>query len=102
LQLATISDCVGIGVATPFPPLVGVIVVGSGVLTADGTKALKDVGNATVFDKEIAVVEDMKPVDCSVGIIVLGAGSSSASTQYDFPTVRFPQSAVMLGFYAFH
>jgi hypothetical protein len=77
-----------------------VIVVGGGVLTADGTKTLEDVGTVIVFDREVAGVDDVKPVDCLVDIIVLGTGSSPASTQYDFPTVRFPQSAVMFGFYA--
>jgi hypothetical protein len=84
LQLVTIPGWVGIGVAIPFPMLVEVVVIGGGVLVADGVTA--------GFDEEVASVEEVNIIEDFVdeAWLVVGAGSFIASTQYEFPTTRFP------------
>jgi hypothetical protein len=96
----TIPGCVGIGVATPFPISVEAVFVGGGVLIVDGTSVLKEIGVETVFEVEVASVEDVKLVGSveDENWVGAGAGSPIASTQYDLPTVRFPQLAVIFGF----
>jgi hypothetical protein len=64
------------------------IVVDGGVLTSDGTKTLEDVGIATVIDKEVADVEDLRGVDGLVDVIVLGAGFYAAPVRdCEFSTI---------------
>jgi hypothetical protein len=60
-------------------------------------------GGVTAFEVvEVANAEDVKAgEDCAdeLGLgIVSGGGSLAASTQYDLPTIRLPQSAAMEGF----
>lgn len=47
---------------------------------------------------EVDETEGARVEACPV-VVEPGAGSEMASTQYDFPTTKFPQSAVMEGFY---
>jgi hypothetical protein len=72
--------------------LVDVVVVGTGLLVDDGFGVV-----------EVANVEDTKTVDNVVDEDGIGTGSGAgsviASTQYDFPTIRLPHSAVIEGFY---
>jgi hypothetical protein len=102
----------GEGVETP---LVGVVVVGAGVVDDDILRveeglvttalelddAVVSAGgelNVVGLDVEgVANVEDAGGVNEGCGVEE-GEGSLIASTQYEFPTTRPPQSAVMDGF----
>jgi hypothetical protein len=79
---------VGWGVAIPLPALVVVLATGV-VLTVEEVTIT---GGAEDFN-EVGVDEGA----CVVGPGA-GAGSSIASTQYDFPGTRPPQEAVIEGF----
>ena len=93
----------GEGVAIPFPDVV--VVGGSVVVSIDLTVVIGAViGTLDVDDVVDTIHFDV--VEVNVGVEVVDdelcddGGSDVASTQYDFPMVRPPQSAVMDGFYS--
>jgi hypothetical protein len=51
-----------------------------------------------VVDLEVVKVINVEVLDVCAVVEGAGAGSFTASTQYDFPTTRFPQSAMIDGF----
>lgn len=99
--MATIEGCSGEGVEIPLPV---VVVVGGGVvdvvLRVDEevvTAGLVELVDVVVL---IGVVLDLVIEVTAVEVVDgSGGGSLFASTQYDLPTSRSPQSAVMDGFW---
>jgi hypothetical protein len=79
------------------PALVVVVVDGGVELLAE----LVITGFGEVVNVEGVGTADDRTEEAELGAGVgagAGAGSSVVSTQYDFPTIRFPQAASMEGF----
>lgn len=87
---------------TPLPALVvDVLVIVLDLVEVHGMSDVEATGSDDVEAMVLDLVEVLEPVVVATGGVVpgAGAGSSIASTQYDFPAVRLLQSAAMEGFY---
>jgi hypothetical protein len=72
--------------------------IGSGVSTPLPPTAVVDGFVGVVFEGT-SVVEDGGAMVNLVVVVLIGTGASFSSMQYEKPSLKFPHSAVMEGFY---